>query len=80
MRESRTSSDGHRRPQAQRLRIPDQLAEHATPVWQLADRRPPLVVDANRDEALELAPLIVEDPERRVPSRRSARAQLPPPD
>ena len=51
----------------QRLRIPDQLAEDAAAMWQLADRRAQLVVDAHCDEAFELTPLDIEDPESRVP-------------
>ena len=52
---------------AQRPRIVDEHAEDAAPARQVADRAVRLGVDAARDEALELAPVAVEDAERGVP-------------
>ena len=46
-----------------RPRILDQQAEHAASPRQVADRLPCLVVDADRQEALELAPALVEHSE-----------------
>ncbi len=56
--------------QPQRPRILDQHAEDAAPAREVADRAPPLGVDAVREEALELAPLVVEDAERDVARAR----------
>ena len=42
--------------QPQRNRMRDQLAEHPSPLRQIADPFPILLVDAERDEPLELRP------------------------
>ena len=47
--------------QAQRPRVPDQLAEHSVTAWQCSDRGSLLRIDPNRDEALELPALVVQD-------------------
>ena len=64
---SRTTADA-RSTSARRSgsRVLDQHAEHAAAARQVADRAARLVVDADRQEALELALVLVEDPERRV--------------
>ena len=55
---------------AQRLRAVDEDAEDAASARQVADRAVRLVVDAARDEALELAAVAIEDPERGVARAR----------
>jgi hypothetical protein len=54
------------RGQPQRLRIVDQHAQHATPARQIPDRLLRRLIDAGRQEALELLPTLVEDPQRRI--------------
>src|ERR687891_604148 len=54
----------------QRLRVPDQDAEHAAPPRGLADLRPRRLVEADGEEALELPALLVENAERRVARAR----------
>ena len=56
--------------QSQRHRMDDQLAEHASSLRQLADPLPIVLVDAERDEPLELGLRLVRQPERRVPRSR----------
>ena len=53
--------------QPQRLRIADQLAEDAVAARQRADPLAQLVVDPDGEEASQLALVVVEDAERRVP-------------
>ncbi len=50
----------------QRLRAVDQHAEDAAATRQVADQAMRLGIDATRDEALELAAVTIEDPERGV--------------
>ena len=54
----------------QRARVVDQHAEDAAPARQVADRAVGVLVDAARDEALELAALVVEDARARRSARR----------
>ena len=53
--------------QPQRLRSADQLAEDAAAARQRADPLAHLVVDPDGEEASQLALVVVEDAERRVP-------------
>ena len=56
--------------QPERHRMRDQLAEHPSSLRQIADPFPIVLVDADRDEPLELGPRLVRHPERRVPRSR----------
>ena len=53
--------------QPERSRVPHEHAEDPATARQHADRSAILVADSVRDELLELGPLRIEDPERRVP-------------
>ncbi|MEZ5124228.1 MAG: hypothetical protein R2736_22120 [Solirubrobacterales bacterium] len=53
--------------EAQRPRVADQHPENATAVGQVADRAVGLGIDADGQEALELAALLVEDAQRGEP-------------
>ena len=50
----------------ERVRMRDQLTQHATAARQVADGRGALLVDAEREEALELLAALVEDADGRV--------------
>ena len=50
----------------QRARVADQLAEHAVPARQRADAAALLVVDAERQEALEVLASLIQHAEGRV--------------
>ena len=52
--------------QAQRLGMADQLAQDAAAAGKLADRAPRGLVDAGGQEAFELLPVLIEDPDGRV--------------
>ena len=54
----------------QRHRIEDQLTEHATASWQHADLGAGVLVNANRDEPLQLRAGAIQHAERRVPRAR----------
>ena len=56
--------------QAERLRIPDQLAEHAVPARQRADSSALLLVDADEQEARQLLLPLVQDPDGGVAGAR----------
>ena len=60
--------------QAQRARMRDQLAEHAAPARQVADRALGPLVDAERQEAVELLACARRGSRARRSARRSARA------
>ena len=59
--------------QPERHGMRDQLAEHPSPLGQIADHLTIVLVDADRDEPLELGARLVRHPERRVSRSR----QLP---
>ncbi len=56
--------------QPQRLRMADQLAEHAAPARQVADVGDLLLGQSRGDEALEALAARVEHPERRIARAR----------
>ncbi len=56
--------------QAQRLRVGDELPEHAAAGRQRADPRPGLLVDARRHEAHQGGPGLGEHPDRRIAGAR----------
>ena len=60
----------------QRLGVPDQLAEHTVPAGKRTDDPACLLVDAEGQEALELALVLVEDAERRVAGPRQVAGGL----
>ncbi len=52
--------------EADRPRVVDQHAEDAASAWQVPDRPPCVLVDAQRQEALQLTARRVDHPDRRV--------------
>ena len=56
--------------QPKRHWVRDQLAEHASSLRQIADPFPIVLVDADRDESLELRARLVSHTQRRVPGSR----------
>lgn len=62
--------------QPERHRMRDQLAEHPSPLRQIPDPFPVVLVDADRDEPIKLGPRLVRHPERRVPRSRQLACRL----
>ncbi len=62
--------------QPQRPRLVDQDAEDAAPAREVPDRAARVGLDAEGEEALQLAAVGVEDPERRVVRARDARGDV----
>jgi hypothetical protein len=63
-------------PEAERLRVPDQLAEHPVATRQRPDHTARLLVDPHEDEPLELLLTLVEDAESRVACARNLAGRL----
>ena len=66
---------GHVR-ETQRLGVSDQLPQDAVPAREGADRAACLVVESDREEALELGLGLVENAQRRVARRRQFARRL----
>ena len=66
---------GHVR-ETQRLGVSDQLPQDAVPTREGADRAAGLVVESDREEALELGLGLVENAQRRVARRRQFARRL----
>ena len=62
--------------ETKRAGLVDQDAEQPAAAWQVADDAVGLLVDAAREEAVELAALVVEDAQRGVAGARELRGGL----